>query len=419
MPQTSRSFALTLAWALVGPLQMAASAQTLPQEVQVGAPIIIDYEFDWGRDGVFCASCNYGAGNARLSYVDKDHNLWVGYIDPVGGGFYPSNGQVFLVDTNVATAHEIGNGPEWMLSQRGSELVYDRWTGNVPHSVSSLTLGFARAGNGSWVAGPVADTSGMVLPVGSLDINDPIPALHYQSFAVSGRPSTIYRREVSGGAVASPVTTSTDPAMTRRWVPNSRNICITMPAAPVAGKAWKQVFLFHTDTGEMEQLTSDRVDKLWGWMWRAPEYDNEYVFSAVVNANLLNIYRKLPVLGGGSAWRVVNSIAMPTQTPYINSPEPFVHNGKSYIFFSLSSNSDLHDYTATSQIAMTGITPDYGPVRVLTSDVPDPRARKDPEYYITANGPYIYYNRYLQGTGTTPQISEGVFRIDTWLGPAR
>ena len=115
-------------------------------------------------------------------------------------------------------------------------------------------------------------------------------------------------------------------------------------------------------------------------------------------------------------WRVVKTITMPTDTPYISSPEPFVHNGKSYIFFTLSANPDLHDYTATTRLVMTGLEP--GTMKMLTSDTDPPRVRKDPESFITANGPYIYYNRYLvPKSPEDPRINEGVFRVDTGLGP--
>jgi hypothetical protein len=54
--------------------------------------------------------------------------------------------------------------------------------------------------------------------------------------------------------------------------------------------------------------------------------------------------------------------------------------------------------------------------RVLTSDATAARSRRDPEYYITAQGPYIYYNRYIV---TEPGVAqpEGVFRVDSGLGP--
>ncbi|MFO1473158.1 MAG: hypothetical protein U1F20_00870 [Lysobacterales bacterium] len=44
----------------------AARAQAMPPEVQVGARTIADYEFDWGRDGTYRSTCNYGSGNNRL-----------------------------------------------------------------------------------------------------------------------------------------------------------------------------------------------------------------------------------------------------------------------------------------------------------------------------------------------------------------
>ncbi|MFO1474239.1 MAG: hypothetical protein U1F20_06900 [Lysobacterales bacterium] len=57
-----------------------------------------------------------------------------------------------------------------------------------------------------------------------------------------------------------------------------------------------------------------------------------------------------------------------------------------------------HDIAA-SQIALTGIEPEVPSFRVLTSDTSDEHGRQDPEYYITANGPSIYYNRYLMLAG--------------------
>jgi len=108
---------------------------------------------------------------------------------------------------------------------------------------------------------------------------------------------------------------------------------------------------------------------------------------------------------------------MPAATPWVSSPEPFVHNGRSWVFFTLSANPDLHDLGAASLLAMTGIVPDTSGIRMLTPADAPARARRDPEYYITANGPYLYYNRYRPATATSPQASEGVFRVDTGLGP--
>jgi hypothetical protein len=86
------------------------------------------------------------------------------------------------------------------------------------------------------------------------------------------------------------------------------------------------------------------------------------------------------------------------------------------VFFSISAEQQGHNISGSSQIAMSGIDPNESTFRVLTSDVPDERARRDPEYYITANGPYLYYNRYIVLSPGVAQ-PEGVFRVDTGLGP--
>lgn len=407
------------ATALIAGSSFAAWGQNLPPEVQVGTADIMDHEFDWGRNGVNCPTCNFGAGNSRFAYIDNDNILWVGYVDFSSGDFFPRNGKAVRIDTNATSAREIGNGPEWMLSERGSELMYNRWTDGLPKRAENMILGFARMGNGSWVAGTVDGSQAQVLPVGSLDATDPIPSVHYQTYPKFGGGGRMFWRDVLPDSTGRRIPIiSDDPAMTRRWVPGSRDIIITAPASPdAAGVVYKQVFLFHTETGALDQLTFDPLDKLWAFMWKAPEYNNENLFFVVVGGTHLNVYRNLPRKNGAARWRVINSIAMPTATPYVSSPEPFVHNGRSWIFFSLAAIPDLHDFSATSLIAMTGIAPGSSAVKMLTSDSTPPRARRDPEYFITANGPYLYYNRYIPATNSRPQINEGIFRVDTGLGP--
>lgn len=419
-------FARVLACAgLLAALPHAALAQALPAEVQVGTHEIKDYEFEWGRDGVLCPTCNYGAGNARLTYIDSGHNLWVGFVDPDNGYFFPPDGKGVLVDTNATTATEIGNGPEWLNSQLGSQLAYTRWTDGKPRTVPNLVLGFARAGGDAWVAGPVAGSQGRVLPIGTESENAPNPLLSYQSFTLQSRTTSLFWRGVYPGAVEEPIPVTSDKAgATRRWVPGTRDIIITVSASAVTPGAraaatqepsWRQVFLYHTATATMEQLTFDDVNKYWAFMWSAPEFNNEKVFVAMVGTTRLQIYRKLPTDGGGMAWTVVKTITMPAETPYVSSPEPFVYKGRSRVFFSLSADPNGRNFTQPSRIAMSGIIPGTDDLQMLTSATEPLRARRDPEYFITANGPYIYYNRYFLETDTTPAISEGVFRVDTGL----
>jgi hypothetical protein len=399
----------------------SASAQPLPREVQVGTRTIIDFEFDWGRDGVHCPTCNHGTGNSRLAFTDEFGNLWVGYVDPNNGFFYPTDGQAVLVDDKSVTAQKIGNGPEWMVSKRGSELVYTRWTDKRRQTYNNLSLGHAYMGDGSWIAGSIPDTKGYVLPVGSLNLSDTVPVMNYQNF--SKRNTDTYWRVVAEGSQQFKVDIgSNQPGVTRRWVPGTNKIILTYPAestAPAAGpqRVFRQVFLYSPSDESIEQLTFDAENKYWAFMWQAPEYNNEYLFFVMVGGKELHIYRRLRQDDGTWAWTVINKIAMPAESPFIVSPEPLVHNGKSWIFFTVSPKRGGHNISAASQIAMTGIVPGESTVRVLTSDDgQSARARRDPEYFITANGPYLYYNRYVPRAGGQA-VSEGVYRVDTGLGP--
>ena len=67
----------------------AVHAQGVLPEVQVSKSDIPDYEFDWGRNGVMCPTCNFNTGNARFAFSDVDGKLWLGYVDFQTGAFLP------------------------------------------------------------------------------------------------------------------------------------------------------------------------------------------------------------------------------------------------------------------------------------------------------------------------------------------
>jgi hypothetical protein len=273
---------------------------------------------------------------------------------------------------------------------------------------------------GVWTAGPIEGTKGRVLPLGTDDPDGPYPFLHFQNFSTPTRPTTLYWRGLypDSTEVAIPMSSS-QANITRRWVPHTLDIIITAPESaitPTVAGSTRQVFLYHAASGTIEQLTFDEVNKFWAFMWQAPEFDGEEVFVVMVGGDRLRVYRNLDDGTGEMAWTVVKTINMPADTPYVTSPEPFVHNNRSWISFTLSSDPTGRDFTKPSLIAMSGIVPGVDSLRPLTSATD--RVRRDPEYFITANGPYIYYNRYLPAAapGGRP-TSEGVFRVDTQMGP--
>lgn len=413
--------ASAMAWALMAPAGAGAAGRPVAipgTEVQVTPARIIDYEFDWGRDGVNCPTCNGGDGNSRLAFTDAFYNLWVAHVDPTTGAFIPADGKGVLVDTMAAFATDFGNGPEWALSQLGSQLVYTKYSvatvPPTPADPQTAELAVASQSGGVWA--PVALDNGdkKQSPLGTQDASDAVPLLQYQDLA---KVNTFWRvLNVPQSQVKVPVKGYN--AGSRRWVPGTHKMILSARGLQgTLANGFRAVFLYDADTGALEQITNEAANNQGAMMWRAPEYGGDFVFFTVRDGQQLVVYRQVSNGDGSSSWVVISTVAMPAATPYVWSPEYFIHNGKSYIFFQMNTTSDSSDMTQPSRIGMVGILPENAALVDLTpANAPD-RVRMDPEYFITTQGPFIYYNRYKPQTDTKPFIGEGVWRVDTQLGP--
>lgn len=416
MKARSRSTVASLYAALLLALSPGAHGQTLPPEVQVGTKVVIDFEFDWGRDGNYCPTCNYGAGNNRLAYIDSSGNVWVGHVDATTGDFVPTNGKETLVDIDGVPSQAIGNGPEWLASRLASGLVYTR---QLEGSGGHKCVGVAHVDtDGVWQGGCMSRTNGASLPLGTDIVGDYFPMVSFQNSSHPG--FNVFWRLLSDGSAAHQVFTDSRAPPSRRWIPGTHDMVLVAAAPPDdSGHVYRQVFLYSTEDDTLQQLTFGASDKNAPFMWQAPEFDGELVLLAVPgNSREADIYRYLLNPDGSSSWKIIKRIHGTPDYPYVASPEPFVYQGKSWVFFEIAAAPrQLGDF-APSQIAISGIEPDVPSFRVLTEDVgPDLHTRRDPEYYITANGPYLYYNRYILPAGGGATQTEGVFRVDVGLGP--
>ena len=388
---------------------LGLSAQAAGVETLVTNAAIVDFEFDWGRDGLYCPTCNQGAGNARLAWTDGKLNLWVANVDYATGAFVPANGRGVKVDTNTALVTTYGNGPEWAFSALGSQLVYTKYLPDQPPSDATAGVGVATMVNGSWTNELLDDSLQRISPIATLDLTDAAAKIQYQD---TTKTKTFWR-VVTDGAEEHQITVKGYSAGARRWVPGTGKVILTGKAA----SGYNQIFLFDTNTGDTQQLTNENGNVSGAMMWQAPEYNNEYVFFGVLNGKMLVVYRQLPDANGQLTWQVIQRNSLPAGFPYVWSPEYFVHNGRSYIFFQMNKTSVASNMSKPSQIGMVGILPDNNTLVNLTPDTATSRVRMDPEYYITAQGPFIYYNRYQLATTDTGPVPDGVWRVDTQLGP--
>jgi len=394
-----------------------AQSQSPAPEVQVTTAAIPDNEYDSGRNGVPCVTCNFGAGNSRFVFSDAGNNLWVGQIDPQTGNYIPSDGRGLLLDTNATAPTDFGNGPEWFDSASGSGFVYTQYLPGQPHSDRTAVVGIATMVNGAWTINILSGATGRASPDATKNPSDPDVYINYVS-APKGR---LYWRKLSeiNTEHELPISHLTD-GNSRRWVPDTHKILFQGhdPNDPLVLR--DQIYTYDIDSGELEQLTFNPKGVLGGMMWRAPEFNNEYVFFTMVKERRqILVYRKLPGADRVMRWTIVKTIDAPAALPFFFSPEVFTHNGRSYIFATVSSAAAFFDRTIPNQLAISGVDPLRLDSRLLTNATSTPRLRLDPEYYVTAQGPFMYYNRLVPETEANPAVNDGVWRVDLGLGPLR
>jgi len=398
------------------PIGVAVGQASVLPEVQVTAAPIPDFEFDSARDGRNCPTCNGGDGNARLVFSDSSNNLWVGRVDFQTGAFLPADGHGVLVATNATAATDYGNGPEWMFSTGDSRFVYTQCQAPCdPPNGATASIGLATQVAGAWTTTTLPNSAGRASPAATLDLGDADPRINY----VTGDKTAWYFRKSSalGVEIQLPLSSLSN-GNARRWVPGTRKILFQGHDPNDLQILRDQMYTYDTDSGELEQLTLHPQGVVGGMMWRAPEFKNEYVFFTMAKfRQQILVYRKLPGADRVLRWTIVKTIDAPAALPFFFSPEVFTHNGRSYIFAEVSSSSRFFDRTIPNQLAISGVDPLRQDGRLLTNDSGTPRLRLDPEYFITAQGPFIYYNRLVPETVNNPALNDGVWRVDTQLGP--
>jgi hypothetical protein len=398
-------------------------------EVKVTSSAFADIEFDSARDGLYCATCNFGQGNARFNWTDKTGNLWLGHVDWQTGAFLPTTGQAELVDTNAAFWKDFGNGPEWAFSQQGSQLVYTRYAPGMPRTTANAGAALATMVNGVWTADFLPGAIGSngisgpinsVLPLASQASSDPVAYVVYNSMAV---PQTMFWEQASLSDASPNLTPFGAYAngISERWVPQTHQLLFLGSAVNQStGQAYEQVYWYGADSNTVVQLTTDPSNKNDAFLFQAPEFNDSYVFFTVANNNEIDVYKQTGFASGGRpTFQLINRITSTDPAePLIASAEPFVNCSptcKTYIFMTLTGTPKLPQNNPNG-LAVTNIDPAHPRFTVLATAASAAVQRSDPEYFITAQGPYLYYIRVALPTATTPAQYQGEFYIDMQLG---
>jgi hypothetical protein len=291
----------------------------------------------------------------------------------------------------------------------------------MPFTPANAGAAYATMVDDVWTAAFFNGGLGSYVPIASQALTDPVALA---SFATIATPTQIYWEYASASGVPGLVAAKcANDAI--RWVPGTHQfLCVGYPTPRPKGAPHTQILSIDTDTNNRKALTFDNTNKLDGFMFQAPEFNDNYVFFTVANGLKIDVYEQTGTDGTGAPmFALINQISSPDPTqPYISSAEPFVHcspDCQTYIFMSICAVNDTPG-SRTSNIpngfAVTNINPAQPILKQLTDANSPQRIRYDPEYFITAIGPYLYFERFLLGTATSPAKPEGQFYIDMQLG---
>jgi hypothetical protein len=357
----------------------------------------------------------YSQTRGLITWADSDGKLWVAKVNRSSGSFEPANGKGILIDSDAmktADLKVVGNGPEWVTTSATDQIVYTKFLAGRRHTMANARLAYAsRDAGGAWSYRFLTGNLRRNAPYASNDPGDDLPRISYVD-----PKGNHYWRNLFDGASEALVPWYPQSYRSMRFVRGARAVVFV---APVDGVS--QVFRYWIDTAVLEQLTFDSGNKdlhSVPWMWQAPEFGNEFVLSTLVDDIELRIYRQLdPTAGGTGPWTRVHSARSP-HGGMLNSPEPFTHDGRSYVF--MAATIPPHSYPEA--IFLSNIDAAQPMFRQLTPDAPV-RMRHDPELFVTDEGPYIYFNRFdpavaPKGPPNCTACSEGVYRTFTGLAPA-
>lgn len=267
-------------------------------------------------------------------------------------------------------------GPEWGVSALGSEIIHTR---SLPDGGFALARVWQDAG--TWRQEVLKRGEDRGMQVVSRDEADPNARIMYLRYAAgkyipswreSNQPLTEAALKVSGNAESGGVP---------RWVPGTR--WVSTAVADADGVFQAAVYDIDTKLTRLLTTGPERNDEV--WLWRAPEFGDDWAMLTVEDSCCLRIYREVmgefvPVLSYD-----VRTLAGLNK---IYSPEPVVHAGRSYVAFQ-ASNLKLDK---KSQIWVVGADPAQPLARQVSAGT---RAiRIEPEWVETPTGLFVYYTQY-------------------------
>jgi hypothetical protein len=307
----------------------------------------------------------------------NEEGVWIADIDPVTGDISPINGKGILVDSTPSYQgmQLVANGPEWVMSQEGSEVIYP----DSATTGSGFCIGRVKFFNGQWIQSPVPGGLNRIPYFGSFDVN-------YTAGAVTSAEVNPDTMTGTGQIIRLVNNSETEVNLGLgskggRWIKGAEGIAYYKK---VDGIEQAGYYLF--SQGQTVQVTTNSNAKEQVWMFRSPEYNNELILTCIEKHPTFDefaIYRSV-----NNVWQKVDSLQSPSNRKGISSPEPFWWNNKTYFFF-IAERRPTDPTTYYDEVWIMAIDPQNPFSRMVSNSFA--AKRTDPEVFYTTTEPFIYY----------------------------
>jgi hypothetical protein len=284
------------------------------------------------------------------------------------------------------------NGPEWAMSQEGSEIIYP----DSASTGSGFSIGRVKKVGNQWLQSAVPNGLNRIPFFASFDVaypNGAVTSAGVNSSTMTGTGQIIRFINNSGSEV-----NLGQGSKGGRWIKGAEGISYYKKVS-----GFDQAGFYLMTQGTTVQITSNTYDKEQVWMFRSPEYNNELILTCIEKKptfDELAIYRSV-----NSIWQKVDSLQSPSNRKGIYSPEPFWWNNKTYFFF-IAERMPTDPTTYYDEVWIMAIDPQNSFSRMVSNAFA--ANRTDPEVYYTTTEPVIYYTENRNGITIMHKCATGL-----------
>ncbi len=306
-----------------------------------------------------------------MVWMDDNRNLWIASLDSTTGGFNIIDGKELYIDQS-APLTQSWNAGEFLLDANGWKVIYSK---NV--------MGVTQLFSGS-LSGTNQLTSGTIPNAGAIVSRNP----NYNNGGLLFFNGNIDSASAVWSYISSPTDTNYLGDFEKGWshgdfLPGNE-FALVFNKKDING--YYQLFLADS-INQLLQLTSTPFHKQNPMAIKAPEFDNEIILGCIKelpSGDSLLFFKK-----NMGQWEYFSGLGIPPGSAYqkFSSSEMFTFQNRSFI------SLQIEDSVGTGlQNAKIWILSLDGQTRLRVDEQNGTKLRTDPEYYVTTDNIFIYYN---------------------------